>query len=1410
MSTSLVLGIAGAAVGSMVGMPQLGWVLGSMAGSMYDYSRQHSYGPRLDDLKVTSSAYGTAIPYIIGAPRVAGQVWWASDKREIATDTDVGKGGGPTQTTYTYEIDLLVGLGEGELAGVTRMWQNNKLVFTGLATADDASLMASESADLWRRATFYPGNYTQLPDPTYEAAKGDLALAYRGRACIFFEGLQLGNSGQIPNMTFEACSNLLDSGTIVRRASIASTAGTGLQFRTDGTAGVGSPVILGVTPYVRVGIVSNSVLTVYQFDADGVRQADSTRSGTAELMYPGPRDSWSYAAGVIDGRSLRFQFRNVAVGTFGKKIIPVGLFIGPLADGPTEITTGPDLSDCLPAGQFVHAVTTCSDGLHAMVIGGTVAATGGLTSTLWHIVQRSEGVDTLVRSGTIYTAINDLTFGIAGGHGDQISSFVLENDLLHVWQCTTNTITMWVIGDDGVLRIGSSLTGGAGPDNGSEFYPHPTLWAQDGFCYLISGKSYSRYRRAGTEIQPVTIRRAVEMVCARAGLQSTQFDASPLAAITRPVRGFALGQVGNARGILEQLQTAYQFDVQPGPPLRFVPRGGAAVAAIPYADLGASNEQAQAQPLAIQIASDLELPPRLSLQYLNADDDQQSDTQDSDRLIAGQAAIATLQLGLVLKPAEAKAAADAEAANKLAALTSTQLALSMAYAHLEPADVVEVLDNDGQVYRLRIQRRQDAGGVITLDVVGDDALAPVSAGVTDTDVGGQNVVTALADTLMLPLDIPLLRDQDDGPGYYVAARGATSTWSGAIVLASTNSVDYTQAASVAESAVMGVATTTLGDWTGGPVFDEINSLTVNLAHGEIASSTRDAILADQTTNCLLVGNEIVRFVDATLVSTAPNIYTVRRLLRGQRGTEWASTGHAASERVVLLRTRGMRRVSQQASDIGHALSLKGVTNGQSPASVTPIQFVNTGVSSRPIAPVDARVSRSFGGDITLTWKRRTRYAVTFTGPAGINVPLDAPAEMYDVEVYADGTYSGAQRSSFIGLTSAQCIYPFAAQFAGFGVGGPSTLYAIIYQRIGNLRSYGLRVAIPLSAAPGATSNPIAVAASPAGYIVQTGYTDANNIGHSTYWLASTAAGPYTIAQDVTSEGDLPFFNGSGGFLAQNNTHAASLVPGSLRADGSLSQSLLSVAPLDLSGAPYVVDLSAAIARPRAIIGDGARMLLFGNYNHVYASADGCRTWADLGIMAGATFPNALGSDDFLIQTVRKIGSRWFLIFGRGAPVGTLTTVYYSDDADALTGWTAVFGLDVNAVQSVMDTIVSDGTYLYAVVKNIAETTSSICRSSDGGATWSAEYAASLSAWALQCTGTTGSDKVRVYSSSGAAVEKLVGTTTWAAISSGIVNGFNHIAYGGHLFATDNAPAYSSGGSRIAYETAGAFSTVGGF
>jgi hypothetical protein len=498
---------------------------------------------------------------------------------------------------------------------------------------------------------------------------------------------------------------------------------------------------------------------------------------------------------------------------------------------------------------------------------------------------------------------------------------------------------------------------------------------------------------------PGALQTVVEELCERAGLPAGTYDASALAAVTKPVYAIAVAQVTPARAVLEQLTAGYYFEAYCTDKLYFVPRAGSSAATLTADDMGCGIDAPEPEVLPMQVGSDEEVPSQVAVNYANLDADYNTATEFSDRLLSGQVNTAPAQLPLAFTSAEAKGIADAMLVDSYASRVSGRLALPVAYARLVPTDVVTAPAADGTLYRVRLVRRTDSTPLLEYEWVLDDASAVVSAGITSTDYTPTVNVALPGSTVMALLDCPLLRDSEDQLGHYVAATSRGTTWPGASINRSIDDVEYAEAARVSERAVIGTATSVLADWTGGVVFDEKNTVTVDV-QTTLSSSTRDAMLADLTVNAMMIGDELVRYRTATLVSTG--IYTLSGLLRGQRGTEWATGTHAAGETVVRLSTDGLRYVPIDTGSLAVERWYKGVTIGRTLASVSSTSFTCNGVSSKPLAPVDVRAGGSADAGLELTWKRRTRLGSTFTGPAGAVVPLGEAAELYEVDLLDGG------------------------------------------------------------------------------------------------------------------------------------------------------------------------------------------------------------------------------------------------------------------------------------------------------------------------------------------------------------------------------------------------------------------------
>jgi hypothetical protein len=198
---ALLLSVAGAAAGGSVLGPIgaiVGRLVGALAGNVIDRAllggrNATLEGPRLADLTVMASTEGAPIARVYGRARLSGQVIWATSLDEVvSTETQGGGkgmggfGGAATETTYSYFANLAVGLCEGPIGAVMRVWADGKpLDLNGLTVRT------------------YVGDETQTPDPLIVAKDGDVP-AYRGLAYVVFERLPLENFGnRIPQLSFE-------------------------------------------------------------------------------------------------------------------------------------------------------------------------------------------------------------------------------------------------------------------------------------------------------------------------------------------------------------------------------------------------------------------------------------------------------------------------------------------------------------------------------------------------------------------------------------------------------------------------------------------------------------------------------------------------------------------------------------------------------------------------------------------------------------------------------------------------------------------------------------------------------------------------------------------------------------------------------------------------------------------------------------------------------------------------------------------------------------------------------------------------------------------------------------------------------------------------------------------------------
>ncbi|VDC31778.1 baseplate multidomain protein megatron [Pseudogemmobacter humi] len=259
---TLLLSAAGAALGAGFGGTVLGLsgavigrAIGATLGRAIDQrvlgggSEAVEVG-RIDRLRLAGAGDGAAIARVWGRMRIAGHVIWASQFEEHAQSRRGGKGGGPKVTEYSYTVSLAVGLCEGEILKVGRIWA-------------DGTEVAPGSLNL----RVYHGSDDQLPDPKIEAVEGTGEVpAFRGLAYVVIEDLDVTAYGnRVPQFSFEVVRNAQGPALAPERCLSEVVKAVAMIPGTGEYALATTPVHLSYGPGQNVAVNSNSPSGVTDF-----------------------------------------------------------------------------------------------------------------------------------------------------------------------------------------------------------------------------------------------------------------------------------------------------------------------------------------------------------------------------------------------------------------------------------------------------------------------------------------------------------------------------------------------------------------------------------------------------------------------------------------------------------------------------------------------------------------------------------------------------------------------------------------------------------------------------------------------------------------------------------------------------------------------------------------------------------------------------------------------------------------------------------------------------------------------------------------------------------------------------------------------------------------------------------------
>lgn len=918
-------GVVGAAIGFVASGfnpagAQWGWAIGAAIGNSFTTIKQ----PRIGDLANVTAGEGGARARTYGTFRpIGGQVVWSGKPREIRTKKS-GKGG-PKVESSTILRSYAIGICEGPITSVSRIWRNNELVYD----VRPGSLMVMESTKWLEGKNISLGTWTELPHPTIEAEAGAAnAPAMRGTAKLTVTDEDLTDlRGAIPAYQFEVnggsssgAFTTWDSVTMVGPGAIE---GDGLTFFNNAGSNPTTAENDATTGHARVR--STAAITgpaKFYFECYSTMPAGATATPQQGLRVGLARKDFALTQASGGNDSLLFE-SNWKRDFIGKR-------------GMYQKGGGVNAQNAGPVG--VTASQWC---------GIAVEATGSIATTLdvkvWMIVDGNWSFDgenpsntpagSTILSGS-FNSVNALGGVCAMASLYRPRSFVPESQIIGNFGQSAFQIS------PAVFSAGGELEG---------FTPG---WLNSG--PTIPGA-------------PGTLKAIVSGICRDASLEPDKVDVSALPDVSVP--GFATSPDYSAVEAIRELAKVYHFDLQDSDgKVKFVPRGGNFARTIDEGVFVSGEDEPETD----TTRDSLSVPRLLHLSYFDIDGGQGTDKQFSERQISPRAESPTVLSTPVVLAAESAARAvrvqhqvmEEELRGELVFGVSDQLIT------LAPADVI-VVQYRGRSQRCRITKLELMDGWQRITAVRDRQ----SAYTATVQAIPPAVITLPPSTIVGPtrfafLDIPALTQAGDVLSYHVATSGEVPSWRGAVIEREEAGAQFSVLATDGTGTVMGTLTTAL------PLASEFypdnsNVLRVQLARSddELESITNTQWLSRGNAAALVRADgtaEIIQFRDA--VETTPGVWALSGLQRGRLNS--GASAHSIGAAFVLL--DGALLVQTGTERLATSINHRAYSFGNNVSTATAQARTWTGRSQREWPPIIETAVRTVN-TMAVTWTPRHRF-----------------------------------------------------------------------------------------------------------------------------------------------------------------------------------------------------------------------------------------------------------------------------------------------------------------------------------------------------------------------------------------------------------------------------------------------------
>lgn len=456
----------------------------------------------------------------------------------------------------------------------------------------------------------------------------------------------------------------------------------------------------------------------------------------------------------------------------------------------------------------------------------------------------------------------------------------------------------------------------------------------------------------------------VAEICQRANMDPRTFDVSQLQDIR--VRGFAIINTYPATSAIQSLAQVFFFDPSNyDGVVHFIPRGGDAVRTITEDNMVITNIDNDVVTEDTQRQDSISIPRVLNLSYFDINGglntDKQTSTRAGDRRASGEA---TLETTVLFNADEAQRVVfinhKVQAEEQKGTL---QFSLSDEFLDVVVTNNMFV-QYDGSTKRVRITQCDMDDGVQAYTGVFDrqSAYRAVLQGYPPmVPTPPPNRIPG--DTLVQPLDIPILADKDDFFGCYVAVSGVVPGWRGCTLEISLDGgANYIDSMDITAEAVIGTLEDTCT--AANPnIIDEWNTLLVSVEQDDTeldAASFTDLL---NNVNRCMIGDEIMQFGEVD--QDSEHSFSLSTLIRGRKQT--VASAHAIGERFVALDRRYISYVPCQLAWLGKTLTLRATSYGNSVDDATVLDFVFQGKSQVEMQPQYLTATPD-GTNLDVTWQ----------------------------------------------------------------------------------------------------------------------------------------------------------------------------------------------------------------------------------------------------------------------------------------------------------------------------------------------------------------------------------------------------------------------------------------------------------